>query len=529
MIAKLQEKLLKPEFLLKKPFIAGGVGLTLGVALWHTAVPSVADMLGMAGWSAIALGAGTWWLSRRDSPSIAPLPTVSSSVTRETVEATLAGLRSYLQEFATAVTEASANHSYQDAIAQFQQQHRQLLDNLDRTQLQCSVVGMKGVGKTSIVEQLNALDIHSFSSNLSVESASLAFCEDNVLSQAPAQQAKDTSEHINVQGISQNLCLNNVGTDLIVFVSEGDLTATELTFAQELLNHSHTLLMAFNKQDRYLPTERLDILNQIRDRFKNQQINAERFVSTSAIATRIKVRQHQPDGSIVERFDETPADVTSLLSQIQALLANDAEVLIWKTTLRQAHQLRSEVRGQWNQLKRDRALPIIEKYQWLAAATAFANPIPSLDLVATGAINAQLLADLGAMYDRPLALNQAQIATRTIAELMVKLGLVELATQTIASLLKTHVLTFAAGGIAQGLSAAYLTHIAGQSLIQYFEEQDSGDSNPQNGWNLERLGQIMQQLTQRYQRGQFVQTLVEQGIGKLSQQSQSKSTSPAVS
>lgn len=530
MIAKLREKLLNPEILLKKPFIVGGLGLTLGVALWHTVVPSFSDMLGMATWSAIALGAGTWWLSKRDGNPIDESPIMPSTISRETVEATLADLKDYLQQFTTTVTETAVNPAqYQSAIAQLQQRHGHLLANLARTQLQCSVVGMKGVGKTSIVEQLKALGIDS-----SVEAVSLVCRDSNVLGQTAAQQGpqavvENGAGKADIQKTAQNLCQSSVNADLIAFVSEGDLTSTELTHVQALLKHDHTVVMVFNKQDRYLPTERLDILNRIGERLVDQ-IDTDRIVPTSAIATRIKVRQHQPDGSTIERFDEVPADVTALATQLQALLTDQADLLVWKTTLRHAHQLRRDVREQWNRVKRDRAIPVIEKYQWLAAAAAFANPVPSLDLVATGAINAQLLADLGAMYDQPLALHQAKIATRTLAELMVKLGVVELATQAIAPLLKTHVLTFAAAGAAQGLSAAYLTHIAGLSLIQYFEEQTAlGVATPEDGWNLDRLGQIMQQVVQTCQRGQFVQHLVEQGISKLSQQVQSKTSATAVS
>ena len=525
MIARLQETLLKPDTLLKKPFIVGGLGLTLGAALWHTVVPSFSDMLGMATWSAIALGAGAWWLSKRDIKAIDLSPTLPSTINQEVVESALAELKDYLNQFASAVKETATHPAkYQNAIAQLQSRHSQLLATLERTQLQCSVVGMKGCGKTSLIEKLNTAG-----AGQAVDPVShfLLFSDNNVLSQALNQ--KTILGQADPQRLTQQLCESNLNADLVAFVSDGDLTASEFSYVQTLLKQGHTMVMIFNKQDRYLPTERLDILNRIRDRLVGQ-LDAESIVPTSAIASRIKVRQHQPDGSIVERFDETPADITALATQIQALLANNPKTLVWKTVLRQTHQLRCDVREQWNLLNRDRALPIIEKYQWLVAAAAFANPVPSLDLVATGAINVQLLTDLGTMYDQPLSLEQAKIETRTLAELMVKLWLVESATQAIAPLLKTHVLTFAAAGAAQGLSAAYLTHIAGLSLIQYFEEQAAlGTSATEEGWNFDRLGQIIQQVVQTYQRGQFLQNLVNQGLAKFTAQGPSQSTAAAVS
>lgn len=521
MIAKLQETLLKPETLFKKPFIVGGLGLTAGALLWHTVVPSVSDMLGLATWGAIAMGAGAWWLNKRDIKPIDLSPSIPSTITREMVDTALADLQDYIHQFTTAVKE-TAPAQYQEAIAQLHQRHTQLLDGLERTQMQCMVAGVKGVGKTSLVAGLKPLETRQFGDE---SLYTIAFVDSGILSQPAEQQALAQQE--NAPSMVTQLADGTINSDLVIFVSEGDLTATEMSHVQTLLSNGHTLVLAVNKQDRYLPTERLDILTQIRTRLADH-LDVENIVPTSAIATRIKVRQHQADGSVVERFDESPADLTALTTQLQTTLTDSPEELIWKTTLRQAHQLRCDVREQWNQVKRDRALPVIEKYQWIAAATAFANPVPTLDLVATGAINAQLLADLGAMYGQPLALDQAKVATRTLAELMVKLGLVELATQSIAPLLKSHVLTFAAGGAAQGLSAAYLTHIAGMSLIQYFEEQtDLTAPNEAAEWNMDRLGEIMQQAVQTYQRGQFLQNLVDQGIKKLANQGQPQSATAA--
>ena len=110
-----------------------------------------------------------------------------------------------------------------------------------------------------------------------------------------------------------------------------------------------------------------------------------------------------------------------------------------------------------NGLRRDRAVPVIEQYQWIAAAAAFANPVPALDLLATAAINAQLVMELGGIYQQKFSLEQAQAVAGTLGSLMLKLGLVELSTQTIGTILKSNAITFVAGGVVQGVSAAYLT------------------------------------------------------------------------
>lgn len=520
MIAKLQEKLLNRETLLRKPFIVAGLGLTVSVALWNTVVPSFSDMLGMASWGAIALGAGAWWLTRKPGAALDVSPDFPSVIDRNTVIANLAEVKEDIDQFATLVIEtATKPQSYEGAIAQLNERHQQLLNTLDRTQLTCAVLGAKGVGKTTLVQQLDRLNLIQSDAD---QPYSLVVNDSNILAliddQQKAGHLKTSSGNVQskaVQTQDASLASQLLDADLLMFVTEGDVTASDLNSIEALLNQGHSLLVVFNKQDRYLPTERLDILNRIRERLETK-LEAADIIATSAIATRIKVRKHQADGTTVERFDENPVDISALSNHMQTLLMDSPESLVLKTTLRQAHQLRGDVRQQWNQVKRDRALPVIEKYQWIAAAAAFANPLPSLDLVATGAINAQLLADLSTLYDQSLTLEQAKVSTRTLAELMIKLGLVEVASQAIAPLLKTHMLTFAAGGSVQGLSAAYLTHIAGLSLIQYFEEQSAiGKTDTATDWNFDRLGQIMQQVVQSYQRSQFVKNLVDQGIQRF--------------
>jgi hypothetical protein len=88
-------------------------------------------------------------------------------------------------------------------------------------------------------------------------------------------------------------------------------------------------------------------------------------------------------------------EITQLTQQLTQILIEERQQLVWATTNRKAVALKAEAKAVLNQVRRDRALPIIEQYQWIAAAAAFANPVPALDLLATAAINAQLVMDLG--------------------------------------------------------------------------------------------------------------------------------------
>ena len=216
-----------------------------------------------------------------------------------------------------------------------------------------------------------------------------------------------------------------------------------------------------------------------------------------------------------ETLETLPVDITNLTKQLTNILATESEKLLWATTYRQVAGVQTTAKTALNTARCDRALPLIEQNQWIVAAAAFANPLPALDLVATAAVNAQMIVDLGALYQQKFSLEQAQAAAGAMGSVMLKLGLVELCTQTVAGLLKTNAVTFVAGGLVQGLSAAYLTRIAGLTLIEYLAAQDLIAPAPSRAWNLDLLDNTLQKVFQANQRVAYLQTLVKQGIDRL--------------
>ena len=224
-------------------------------------------------------------------------------------------------------------------------------------------------------------------------------------------------------------------------------------------------------------------------------------------------------------MEEQKPELTVLTERLSQILTQDAQQLVWATTMRAAAALKAEVKSELNKVRRDRALPVIEQYQWIAAAAAFANPVPALDLLATAAISAQIITDLGEIYQQKFSLQQAQAAAKTLGSLMLKLGLVELSTQAVGGILKGNAFTYVAGGAVQGVSAAYLTRLAGLSLIEYFQQEASENSATGQAFNLDRLGQTLQKVFQQNQRTAFLQGFVKQVVGRL--MPESRQTEPA--
>jgi uncharacterized protein len=451
----------------KRPILLGGLGLTAGAWLLHGLDPSVAHLGGTAVWSAIAVGSGFWWLKQFGKPTAVVEP-VLQTIDRAKLEKAFQSVEAQIAQLEAEQVKDMAPAG-ESAVQALRQQLADLRQILARKTLQLTILGSEATGKTTVAPYLSDIP------HLTVDD----------------QAAIATS-------------------DLVLYVTTGDMTDTDFQTIQSLLHQQYRVLVAFNKQDQYLPADRPVILQQLRDRLQDW-LAPEDVVGIMAKPAPLKVRQHQADGTIQERIEQ-PAPVVAVLQERLQQVVAAPETVVIGTCFRQVQALAALVQGELNQLRRNRALPIIEQYQWIAAAAAFANPVPSLDLLATATINAQMVVDLGGLYQQQFSLEQGKMVAGSLGSQMVKLGLVEMASQAISPLLKSHALTYVAGGTLQGLSAAYLTRLAGLSLVEFFEEQGN---RPITESQLDGLVQKLKAVFQANQRTTFVQGLVKQGLARL--------------
>lgn len=498
---------------IRRPILIGGLGLTLGAWVLNRIDPSLTHMADTAVWGIAALGSGIWFLKLRQQTTLdlAPLPTID----RTAVEKALAEVANRIDQLAEesgSVVDQTGN-STAEAIATLRQKLAILVQGTERKDIRLAVTGGQSVGKTALLQLLRQQDLKTTSLVSIEQSPSPGIQSQN----HPSTEAVADSLSAQASDPRETDARETDAADLVLFVTTGDLRDSEYQGIEHLVKQGHRLVLIFNKQDQYLPTDRPVILQQLRDRVRGL-VPGEDVIATSAQPGTVIVRQQHADGSIQERLDQPAADISALQERLQAILSQQGQQLVLGTVIRQAKALNGEVQTELNRLRRLRTLPIIEQYQWIAAAAAFANPVPSLDLLATASVTTQLVVDLGAIYQQSFSIDQAKTVMSNLAEQMVKLGLVEVASQAIAPLLKSHALTYVAGGTLQGISAAYLTRLAGLSLVEYFEEQ-SLNLNPNSGTvaplQIDRLVQKIKAVFQANQRSAFVQSLVQQGLSRL--------------
>ena len=127
-----------------------------------------------------------------------------------------------------------------------------------------------------------------------------------------------------------------------------------------------------------------------------------------------------------------------------------------------------------------RAQAVVDKFQWLTAATVFTNPIPALDLMATAAVQFQMISELAGVYEVEITSAHVKMIGMQMVQMLLKLGMVEATTSLIAGLFKSSMVGYAAGGAVQCVSMAYLTHISGLTFREYFSRGQSwGDGGMQ--------------------------------------------------
>jgi hypothetical protein len=480
-------------FTLRRPILIGGLGLTLAGLAWNSLGFGMADLGGTVVWGAIALGGGYWLLTR--SQQALPIPTqVCVPVDPARVKNSLEMVQTLIGNLEAEQTRASGQ-PYEATSLRYNL--ATLKQDLERTQVTLAVTGGKSVGKTTLSRLLPMMLGHGNSPNPELPQS----CQDAAT--VPAASEPNQSD--------PSLA------DLVLFVTAGDLTASEFQSLQTLVETGQRVLLVFNKQDQYLPGDRTIILYQLKERVR-EFIPAEDVVAIATNPAPIKVRRHQSEGSWSESLQQPAPDLVALQERLRTILKGEGRQLILNSVHRQSLQLKANVLADLNRLRRARALPLIEQAQWLAAGTAFANPVPSLDLLTTAAINGQLVMDLGNIYQQPLTLDQGKMIATTLAGQMVQLGLVELTSQAVSGLLKSHALTYVAGGLIQGISAAYLTRLAGLTLVEYFQTQSQVDRSAEQPLSVERLAELVKSVFQSNQRTDFLRSLVSQGVNRLTPQ-----------
>lgn len=463
----------------KQLVVWGGAGLMVtGYGITH--LPSPIELLG---WTGLA-GAGLWGARRFWRSSKSWDRVVERSLTLEQVKWAIAQTKTQLEQL---VCESPNGPALQE---RYTEQLTEIEQSLSRETLELQIVGTRAVGKTTLRQLLDEQSQEQLQPRWSF-AGSDGLCAEVVQT--------DGTESLK-------------GTDVVLFVVQGDLTQGEWVALQQLQAAHKRVLLLLNKQDLYLPSQAELLLAQIKQRVQGIVAN-EDVMAIATSPTPLKVRRHQSDGLYQDTWETPQPQIQPLLNRMETVAVQEVKQLVLQRAYQHTITVQTTLQNELNQLRRDRTLPLIERYQWIAAGAAFVNPLPSLDMVATAAITGKMIQELAKTYQIQLSLDRATEIAGVLAKTLIQMGVVEASSQLLSAVLKGNAATYVVGGTLQCVGAAYLTRMAGLSLVELFEVHRSAETN----WQLDNavLGQIVRRVFGQHQRLEVFKDLVHQTVSRF--------------
>jgi uncharacterized protein len=378
---------------------------------------------------------------------------------------------------------------------------REIEANLARGEIQVVVFGTGSAGKTSLVNAIMGRMVGRVDAPMGTTQAGETYClrlkglERKIL-------ITDTPGILEagIAGTEREQMARELATeaDLLLFVVDNDLRRSEYEPLRALAEIGKRSLLILNKTDLYTEEDKEVILARLRQRVRG-------FIAPGDVVA-IAANPQPAQLENGETFQPEP-EILPLLRRMAAILRAEGEDLVADNILLQSLRLGEEARKLIDAQRRRQADKIVERYQWIGAGVVSVTPLPVVDLLATAAVNAQMVVELGRVYGCELNMERGRELALSLAKTIAGLGIVKGAIQLLSTALQLNVSTFIIGRAIQGVTAAYLTRIAGKSFIEYFRnDQDWGDGG---------MTEVVQRQFQLNRRDEFIKAFVQEAITRV--------------
>lgn len=418
------------------------------------------------------------------------VPRPSLRTSREAADATLQALDEQVAQI-------------QDEVARqaLRERTRNVAQNLHRREFRIVVFGVGSAGKTSLVNTLMGQWVGAVGAPMGTTQASTTY-------RLPLESIHrelwitDTPGLLEpgVAGTLREQQARQLATeaDLLLFVVDDDLRQSEYQVLETLVRMGKRMLVVFNKADRYPDEEWPQILTRLRSRLE-WLVAAEDVVAIAAQPQPLLL----PQGELV--YPEP--DIWTLLDRLVTVIRLEGDDLIADNILLQSRKLGDEARQIIEAQRLAQANAVVDRFQWVGAGVVAAMPLPVVDLLATAAINAQMVVEIGRVYQCEVSLEEGKALALSLAKTLTSLGIVKGVLELLSIGLQTNLATVLAGRALQGVSAAYLTRIAGKSFIDYFQQQQD--------WGDGGMAEVVERQFQLNRRDEFVRLFLQDAIAKV--------------
>lgn len=191
-----------------------------------------------------------------------------------------------------------------------------------------------------------------------------------------------------------------IRAQIVVYVTDADLTRSQYEDLQELLSFGKPLLVVINKRDQYSKAEQQQLAQRIQARLQGKQAITVLFVQAGGME---EVTRIYPDGreEVVQR--PRKVDVSALADQLQREID---QRLTWLSQQRDGSVLqlvKEKLDVTRATFRREQGENLIRNYTRKAVLGALASVSPGTDLVIQGVIGTRMVQELCKLYDSPVS------------------------------------------------------------------------------------------------------------------------------
>lgn len=379
---------------------------------------------------------------------------------------------------------------------------REIEQNLQRGGLTIAVFGTGSAGKTSLINALVGRMVGEVGATMGTTTVGATH----------TMQLEGVKRDILIADTPGILEAGDAGTErekearrlaaeanLLLFVLDGDLRQSEFKPLTDLIGIGKRSIVVLNKIDLLTEDDLNIILNSLRHKLQGY-INVQQDIIAVCANPQVVTLDTG------ERLKPDP-DIMPLIRHIAAVVRAEGDDLLADNILLQSQRLGDETRKLIDQQRRRAAEKIIDRYQWIGAGVIAVTPLPIVDMLATAAVNAQMIIEIGKVYDIDLDMSRGRELAMSLAKTLVSLGVVKGAITLVTTFLEVSLVGLVLGRAIQGVSAAYLTRIAGKSFIEYFRQDQS--------WGDGGITEVVQRQFELERKDEFMKAFIKDAIANV--------------
>ncbi len=247
---------------------------------------------------------------------------------------------------------------------------------------------------------------------------------------------------------------------VVVFLTDSDLTQTEMRVLSSLRNTKKPMVLALNKSDRYQQEEQALIVDAIKN--KTQKKYPVALISTGGKET---IVYEDSTGKRHKKVQNRPPEIKPLLQAIEKVVANNPEILHRFRDAAMLMLAQDKLNTASDAFNYASAQRIISAYTKKAVFGAMASVAPGSDIVIQGTLGTKMVQNICTLYDvSPKAMEIDAVIRLTGGKLKTSVSLV---LAVAGNALKSFPgIGTAAGGLTHAIAYGMIFNALGNAVLE---------------------------------------------------------------